>query len=247
MRYYESHEQEYQKRLAAGQVAWDHGDYDDFHMRPFVERCLEESEIYPSGSAALDLGCGTGALACLLALRGFMVTAIDVAQSAIVEAKKEAAKRGLKIEFRVEDLCQQELPPSAFDIIIDNHFMHCVVYSSERYFVLRSIRRALKPTGEFWMETMVGHRDMIPLVEWNLDGQGITWCEIPPEKKTDGCKEHGGRIWHPIRRIQPSEGVLLSEIREAGFEFLWHETEPPSGKGATADFRAMCRRGRQRC
>jgi len=246
MRYYERHEEEYQKRLAAGQVAWDKGEYADFEMRPLVERLLIESRISGASCTALDLGCGTGALACLLASRGFAVTAIDVAESAIAEAKKQAAQRGLAIDFRVADVCRGELPASSFDLITDNHFLHCVVYSTERQFVLLNIRRALKSQGEFWTETMVGHPDMVPSPEWNMDEQGITWCEIPLENKTDGCIECDGRMWLPVRRILLSDQVVMSELREAGFETLWHETEPPSGKGETATFRARCRGASQK-
>ena len=241
MKYYEAHEGEYRKRLAAGQVAWDKGEYDDFPMLPLVELLLAESGISPPDAAALDLGCGTGALACLLASRGFAVTAIDVAHSAIAEAGKQADKRGLRIDFRVGDLCREELPRSAFDVVIDNHFLHCIVYAEERRFVLLGVRRALKPHGEFWLETMVGHADVVPSPDWNPDERGVTWHAIPPENAPEGCIERHGKTWIPIRRIQPRDEIVMAELREAGFEILWHETKPPSGEGEAADLRARCR------
>jgi len=240
MKYYETHEKEYQRRLAAGQVAWDAGDYDSFYMRPLVERLLDESGISPAGSTGLELGCGTGGLACMLASRGFAVTGIDVAQSAIAEAKKQAATRKLQIDFRVGDLCRERLPLSAFNLIIDNHFLHCIVRAAERRFVLLSVGGALKPGGEFWIETMVGHPDMGRPDGCTMDEKGVVWHEIPPGNRTEGCVERDGRTWIPTRLIQPSEEALMSEIRRAGFDVPWQETVLPSGTG-TATFQARCR------
>ena len=100
-----------------------------FSMLTLIERFLGESNLEPSQSSALDIGCGTGGLACYLAKRGFNVTAIDVSTTAINEAKKQAALRGLKINFQAADLCREQLPQNAFDIITDNHFLHCIVFS----------------------------------------------------------------------------------------------------------------------
>ena len=241
MKYYNAHESEYQKRLAAGQVAWDKGTYDDIDIRPFIEHMLKESTISPSGSCALDIGCGTGGLACMLASIGFSVTGIDISPTAISVAKHQSSKRGLAITFHVRDLCRDTLARAAFDLIIDNHFLHCIVRPEERQFVLQNLRKGLKKRGEFWMETMVGHPDMIPLAEWNLDETGVTWCVVPEEKRTHGCIERDGKIWYPIRKIQPSDELLVAELLEADLDIVWQQTEPPSAPGETGTFRARCR------
>jgi len=54
--YYEAHDAEYVKRLAAGQVAWEAGEYDQFFMRAFVERSLERASFRGAGRRALELG-----------------------------------------------------------------------------------------------------------------------------------------------------------------------------------------------
>lgn len=241
MKYYELHEQEYQKILAAGHVSWDKGNYEQFNMLSLIERFLGESNLEPSQSSALDIGCGTGGLACYLASRGFNVTAIDISTSAINEAKKQAASRGLKINFQVADLCREQLPQNTFDIITDNHFLHCIVFSDERQAVLQNIRQALKPHGEYWIETMVGHPEMSSRNEWHLDADGISWVAVPNNLKVEGCVERNGQILFPARRIQPSEAILIEESRNAGFKVIWHETKPPINENDTGTFRAKCR------
>lgn len=241
MIYYGLHDQEYKKRLAAGQVAWDKGEYETFDMLPLIKRLIKESKLAPSESTALDLGCGTGGLACFLAKQGFKVTAIDISSTAIGEAKSQATSRGLNIDFQVADLCHEKLPENTFDIITDNHFLHCIVFSHERYGVLQNIHRALKPEGEYWIENMIGHPKMTPPAEWNLDADGITWCIVSEDKRVEGCINRNGKNWRPIRRIQPSETIQIEELCQANFEIVWHETTPPLDENDTGAFRAKCR------
>jgi SAM-dependent methyltransferase len=241
MKYYETHDEEYCKLLAKGQVAWDKRPYEKFDMLPLIERFIEELNFEPLQSGALDLGCGTGGLACYLASRGFKVTAIDISAAAICEAKKQAAARGLKINFQTTDLCQEKLPQRAFDLITDNHFLHCIVFSDERQSVLHNINYALKPGGEYWIETMVGYPRMKPRDEWHLDADGIFWRIAPADKKIERCVNRDGRIWFPTRRIQPSEKILIEELHQAGFEIVWHETVPPVDENDAGTFRAKCR------
>ena len=187
MKYYEAHDEEYRKLLAKGHVAWDKGAYEKFDMLPLVERFIRELSFEPSQSNALDLGCGTGGLACWLASQGFRVTAIDISTAAVCEAKKQAVSRGLKIDFQAADICQEKLPKKPFDLITDNHFLHCIVFPDERHSVLQNINRALRPGGEYWLETMVRHPKMRPREEWHLDADGISWRATSNDTKVEGC------------------------------------------------------------
>jgi len=241
MKYYEKHEGEYRKRLARGQVAWEEGKYEQFGILALIERFIKESDFEPSHSCALDVGCGTGGLACYLVSRGFKVTAIDISETAIEEAKKQAFLRGLKVNFRAGDICREQLPENAYDLVTDNHFLHCIAFSQERDFVLQNIRRALRTNGEYWIETMVGHPKMKPKDEWHLDNDGIAWIAVSGMGQIEGCIEHNGQIWFPMRRIQPSDKILIEELRQAGFEIVWHETAPPMSENDTGTFRAKCR------
>jgi SAM-dependent methyltransferase len=240
MKYYEAHDEQYRKLLAQGQVAWDKGEYDEFSMRALIERFTRESNFEPTESNVLDLGCGTGGLACYLASRGFRVTAIDISATAILEAKKQAVLRGLKINFKVADLCHEQLPEKAFELIADNHFLHCIVFPDERHSALQNINHALKATGEYWLETMVGHPEMRPRDEWHLDAEGISWRAVSSSAKIERCIERNGQIWCPTRRIQPTDKIIMEELHRASFEIVWYETAPPMDENDTGTFRAKC-------
>lgn len=55
------------------------------------------------GDRILELGCGDGALTCLLAAQGFDVTGLDISHGMIEEAKRRAERESLPARFEVAD------------------------------------------------------------------------------------------------------------------------------------------------
>jgi SAM-dependent methyltransferase len=242
MRYFETHEQIYARRLAAGAAGWDDGDYDEFALRDQLQRWLVASSAATQGARVLELGCGTGALACMLAEHGFEVTAIDVSASAIAFARSVARARGLAVSFEVGDACSWTAPAEAFDVIVDSHLLHCIVGPVERRQLLANLRAALRPEGEFWTETMALAQRFAPTPRRRIDPRGIVWERI---EEPDGCVDvvrEDGATWMPSRYIAPTADDLLSEFADAGFTALdWRVAIPPVA-GESADFRARFRR-----
>ncbi len=75
----------------------------------------------------LDCACGIGTQAIGLARAGYHVTASDISDAEIAEAKKRAEKNNVKIHFRHADFCAlSETFSKKFDIIIamDNALPH---------------------------------------------------------------------------------------------------------------------------
>jgi 2-polyprenyl-3-methyl-5-hydroxy-6-metoxy-1,4-benzoquinol methylase len=63
-------------------------------------RALDDRLVQGPGRA-LDVGCGTGDNAIELAVRGFEVTAIDIADRPLSMAREKAAAAGVAVEFRL--------------------------------------------------------------------------------------------------------------------------------------------------
>ena len=65
----------------------------------------------------LDLGCGTGNHALILAKRGYKVTGVDISENMLTLARRKAAKAGLNIELIKGDITRLDLGKK-FDAVI---------------------------------------------------------------------------------------------------------------------------------
>lgn len=88
---------------------------------------LLEKECQRSSLRILDCCCGIGTQALGLAKRGHDVTGSDISPAAIARARREAAQRGLSIDFHVADMRRLEaLPGPPFEVVLaaDNSLPH---------------------------------------------------------------------------------------------------------------------------
>ena len=66
----------------------------------------------------LDVGTGTGFLACLLAAEGHTVTGIDLTAEMVAHAEQFAKTVDVPAQFRVMDAESPDFPPESFDAIV---------------------------------------------------------------------------------------------------------------------------------
>jgi SAM-dependent methyltransferase len=80
----------------------------------------------PRGTA-LDVACGAGRNALYLAAQGYAVTALDISAVAIERGRREAAARGITVEWCCADLDDDPdaaLPRGPFDLIVWVRYVH---------------------------------------------------------------------------------------------------------------------------
>ncbi|WP_307816075.1 class I SAM-dependent methyltransferase [Myceligenerans indicum] len=117
---------------------------------------LEQSDDWPSvdaGGTAVDLGCGSGVLATVLALRGFEVVATDRSAAAVASARQTAAANGVGHLVRtVRDDAGASLPGASADLILLNPPFHdrAAVATDAAHRMFASAGRALRAGGELW-------------------------------------------------------------------------------------------------
>jgi SAM-dependent methyltransferase len=114
----------------------------------YVEEIFEHLRATPR--RILDLATGTGAIALLLAQRGYHVTGVDISEAMIERARAKAAAMGLEVEFLRRDAAALDLPAGSFDAAVS-------LYDSLNYLLdmtrlqcaFDGVARALAPGGLF--------------------------------------------------------------------------------------------------
>jgi SAM-dependent methyltransferase len=103
----------------------------------------------------LDLGCGAGRTTFGLYDAGYRnIIGADLSPVMIRQARWHAARRGLKIRFRVGDACRLPFESKSFDrCLFSFNGLMTIPQRSLRITALREIRRVLVPEGQFVFTT----------------------------------------------------------------------------------------------
>jgi SAM-dependent methyltransferase len=103
-----------------------------------------------TGRCALCIADGDGRNSVWLAEQGLCVTAFDFAETAVVKARRLAARRGVAVDFRVCDIFAWPWAPAQFDVVAGIFIQF--LSAEDRRPVFENIMRTLKPGGLFLLE-----------------------------------------------------------------------------------------------
>lgn len=105
----------------------------------------ENLHLLPRSGAALDLACGLGENALLLAEQGLAVSAWDLSPVAIERLRRAAEVRRLSVSAEVRDVQAQPPGPAGFEVILVAHFLDRTLAPA--------IAAALRPGGVLLYQT----------------------------------------------------------------------------------------------
>jgi 2-polyprenyl-6-hydroxyphenyl methylase/3-demethylubiquinone-9 3-methyltransferase len=105
----------------------------------------------PSGLRVLDIGCGGGFLAEEFATLGCRVTGVDPSSASIDAARAHAARRGLRIDYRVGAGEELPAPDAGFDLACCCDVLEHV---SDVDRVISETARVLAPGGLYLFDTI---------------------------------------------------------------------------------------------
>lgn len=100
----------------------------------------------------LDVGCGTGRHAIRLALRGYQVEALDVADAYLAQARAAAAQAGVSIDWRQQRGSEVDAQ-SRYDLVLAYNHTLGLMADDELHEQFCRLRRALRPEGVMLLRT----------------------------------------------------------------------------------------------
>lgn len=110
----------------------------------------EHAHLLPAAGEALELACGLGANALLLAERGLKVQAWDFSAVAIARLGEAAGRRGLTVHGEVRDVLAAPPAPASFDVIVVTHFLERSLFPA--------LIDALRPGGLLFYQSFTTER-----------------------------------------------------------------------------------------
>jgi SAM-dependent methyltransferase len=187
----------------AGPAPWDIGK----PQRPFV--AIADRVAGP----VLDAGCGTGDTALFFAARGHHVTGIDFVEEAIRRARRQAAERGLSVEFLVKDALTLGDWGRRFASVIDSGLFH-VFPDDERRRYVGGLAQVLQPGSRLFLMCFsdeepgtegprrVSRRELYDAFTdgWEVESAEPVRCEVNPESMAFSFSEGGPKAWFVVVR-----------------------------------------------
>jgi SAM-dependent methyltransferase len=161
-----------------------------------------------SAATVLDVGCGTGTLACMLARRGVEVIAVDPAGASLGVARR---KRGAeRVRWLHGDATA--LPPLQADLAtMTGNVAQVFLTGQEWALTLRAVGQALRPGGLLVFES----RDPAKKawLEWNRDRtyRRVVLPDVGPiETWTDVTEVEGDLVSFRVTFVFDSDGAVLT-------------------------------------
>jgi SAM-dependent methyltransferase len=132
----------YRNEIFAGPPPWNIGE-----PQPAIVALIDGGTLR---GPVLDVGCGVGDNSLELASRGFDVVGVDLSKTAIAEATKAAAERGLgSVEFLEGDVTKLSYD-STFNTVLDCTLFHSLPFEARDEY-LRAIHRSAAPGASLYI------------------------------------------------------------------------------------------------
>lgn len=171
----------------------------------------------------LLLGGGGGRDAVALARHGFAVTAVDFAPEMLEQARRNAERRGLKIETQVQEISQLALAADSYDVVwLSARLYSCIPTRGRRREFISRIAGCLRPGGQAVIQF---HLNPDRAVSSRRNGfiRFLSWATLGYRQI-----EPGDTLWLQREFIHAfaDERELLDEIGAVDFTVVHVETHP---------------------
>lgn len=206
-----------QRRKWAGRAeTWDR--HNDVGMAKVAAKAIEMADPRP-GMACVDLGCGSGRLALLLAERGVDVVGVDVSEAMIERMVLEARRQGIDtVRGIVGPIEHFDLPAESVDLVITNYALHHLL-NADKEKVVGSAFEWLRPGGQLVVADMMLGRGTTARDRQIIAGK----VRIMATKGIPGywrILKNAGRFLLRVHERPITLGAWTRLLERAGFEKL---------------------------
>jgi ubiquinone/menaquinone biosynthesis C-methylase UbiE len=236
-------------RLRATWIAGDFGQIAKFSASE-AEDFIKRLNLQP-GMKLLDVACGTGNLALPAARIGAIVTGVDIAPNLLKQARENAEREGLRIQFDEGDAEALPYEDASFDIVVT---MFGAMFAPRPELVAAELKRVCRPGGLIAManwtpngfvgqtfKTVSGHvpppEGMLPPVLWGVDAivrerlsEGISKLETNERNMTIAFPfppaevvEHFRNYFGPVQKAFGALNESGQAALRRDLERLWTE------------------------
>ena len=177
-----------------GPPPWDLG-----RPQPALVRLADERTF---AGVVLDAGCGTGENALYIASFGQRVVGVDVAESAVLTARKKAAARGIRADFEVADALHLDRLGREFETVVDCGLFHSFDRGERRDYVT-SLASVTSPGGMLYLLCFsdvgpdtgphpISHEELTSAFK---SGDGWKLASVSPDRLETRMHAHGAPAW----------------------------------------------------
>ena len=119
-----------------------------------------------AGRRVLELGCGAGLNAFMMARHGADVTAIDISEHSTTAVRRVADMVGMgNIHPLTGDFRNMEFPAASFDFVIAKEFIHHLTHELEDAYLAKAAR-ILRPDGEVRLAEPAVNSRVLDAIRW---------------------------------------------------------------------------------
>lgn len=193
----------------------------------FYEQILQREGLFPR--TAVDLACGTGSVALLLAKKGLRVTGIDMSEDMLCVAADKAQENGLHIPFVCQKLQQLQLPKGVDLAVCALDSMDYILDPKDCAQAICRVYHVLNPGGCFIFDVNTPYKLQSMDGQVFLDEDDDVYCVWRGEfdEKTNICSygmdlfQRTGNTWQRSfeehQEYAYSADQLTRYLKDAGF------------------------------
>lgn len=196
----------------------------------FYRQILEREQLAPR--TAVDLACGTGNVALLLAKMGMQVTAVDMSEDMLCVASRKAQELDLPVVFVRQKLQQLRLPRGVDLAVCALDSMDYLTVPAQCREAIRRVYKALNPGGCFIFDVNTPEKLRAMDGQVFLDEDDDVYCVWRGafDKDTNICAygmdlfQRRGNVWQRSfeehREYAYTQKQLIGYLRDAGFTHI---------------------------